>query len=209
MGKDFDNPWGLTTPKGVVKKMSQILNSSVFPGTQGGPLEHCIAAKAVSFYEALQPEYKEYQKQVIANAQAMAESFSNRGYKLVSGGTDNHLMLIDLRTKFPELTGKVAEKELGKADITVNKNMVAFDSRSPFQTSGIRVGTPAITSRGFVEKDMEFIVNLIDIVLTAASQNLDLIAGKTEEGREAYEEVLSNVRKQVRMKTYGMPLNRY
>ena len=209
MGKDFDNPWGLTTPKGVVKKMSQILNSSVFPGVQGGPLEHCIAAKAVSFYEALQPEYKEYQKQVISNAQAMADAFVNKGYKLVSGGTDNHLMLIDLRTKFPELTGKVAEKELGKADITVNKNMVAFDSRSPFQTSGIRVGTPAITSRGFVEKDMEFIVNLIDTVLTAASQNLDLIAGKTEEGREAYEEVLAGVRKQVRMKTNGMPLNRY
>ena len=209
MGKDFDNPWGLTTPQGVVKKMSQILNSSVFPGVQGGPLEHCIAAKAVSFYEALQPEFKDYQKQVISNAAAMAEAFKTRGYKIVSGGTDNHLMLIDLRTKFPELTGKVAEKELGKADITLNKNMVPFDTRSPFQTSGVRVGTPAITSRGFNEKDMEFIVNLIDTVLTAASQNLDLIAGKTEEGREAYEEVLSNVKKQVRMKTNGMPLNRY
>ena len=209
MGKDFDNPWGLTTPKGVVKKMSQILNSSVFPGVQGGPLEHCIAAKAVSFYEALQPEYKEYQKQVISNATAMAEAFASRGYKIVSGGTDNHLMLIDLRTKFPELTGKVAEKELVKADITVNKNMVPFDSRSPFQTSGIRVGTPAITSRGFVEKDMEFIVNLIDQVLSNAASNLDIITGKTEEGREAYEEVLANVRKQVRMKTNGMPLNRY
>jgi glycine hydroxymethyltransferase len=209
MGKDFDNPWGLTTPKGVVKKMSQILNSSVFPGTQGGPLEHCIAAKAVSFYEAMQPEYKEYQRLVIANAAAMAEAFTEKGYKIVSGGTDNHLMLIDLRTKFPELTGKVAEKELGKADITLNKNMVPFDSRSPFQTSGIRVGTPAITSRGFVEKDMDFIVNLIDTVLTAASENLDLIAGKTEEGREAYEEVLSNVKKQVRMKTTGRPLNKY
>ena len=146
---------------------------------------------------------------MIANAQAMAEAFVSRGYKIVSGGTDNHLMLIDLRTRFPELTGKVAEKELVKADITVNKNMVPFDSRSPFQTSGIRVGTPAITSRGFVEKDMEAIVNLIDTVLTAASQNLDLIAGKTEEGREAYEEVLASVRKQVRMKTNGMPLNRY
>ena len=139
----------------------------------------------------------------------MAEAFASRGYKIVSGGTDNHLMLIDLRTKFPELTGKVAEKELGKADITVNKNMVPFDSRTPFQTSGIRVGTPAITSRGFVEKDMEFIVNLIDQILTNAASNLDLIAGKTEEGREAYEEVLANVRKQVRMKTNGMPLNRY
>jgi glycine hydroxymethyltransferase len=139
----------------------------------------------------------------------MAEAFKTRGYKIVSGGTDNHLLLIDLRTKFPELTGKVAEKELGKADITLNKNMVPFDSRSPFQTSGVRVGTPAITSRGFVEKDMEFIVNLIDMVLNNAANNLDLIAGKTEEGREAYEEVLETVRKQVRMKTNGMPLNRY
>ena len=209
MGKDFDNPWGLTTPKGVVKKMSQILNSSVFPGVQGGPLEHCIAAKAVSFYEALQPEYKDYQKLVISNAAAMAEAFVAKGYKIVSGGTDNHLMLIDLRTKFPELTGKVAEKELVKADITVNKNMVPFDSRTPFQTSGIRVGTPAITSRGFVEKDMVFIVELIDQVLANAAANLDLIAGKTEDGREAYEEVLAAVRKQVRMKTTGMPLNRW
>ena len=209
IGKDFDNPWGLTTPKGVVKKMSQILNSSVFPGVQGGPLEHCIAAKAVSFYEALQPEFKEYQKLVVANATAMAEAFVSRGYKIVSGGTDNHLMLIDLRTKFPELTGKVAEKELGKADITVNKNMVPFDSRTPFQTSGIRVGTPAITSRGFVEKDMDFIVGLIDQVLANAAANLDLIAGKSEEGREAYEEVLANVRRQVSMKTAGMPLNRW
>ena len=139
----------------------------------------------------------------------MAEAFKARGYKIVSGGTDNHLLLIDLRTKFPELTGKVAEKELGKADITLNKNMVPFDSRSPFQTSGVRVGTPAITSRGFVEKDMEFIVNLIDKVLNNAASNLDLIAGKTEEGRETYEEVLETVRKQVRMKTNGMPLNRY
>ena len=209
MGKDFDNPWGLTTPKGVIKKMSQIINSSVFPGVQGGPLEHCIAAKAVSFYEALQPEFKEYQKQVVANAAAMAEAFSEKGYKIVSGGTDNHLMLIDLRTKFPDLSGKVAEKELGKADITINKNMVPFDSRSAFQTSGIRVGTPAITSRGFVEKDMEFIVSLIDAVLSNAAAHLDLIAGKTEEGREEYEEVLASVRKQVRMKVTGMPLNRY
>ena len=209
MGKDFDNPWGLTTPKGVVKKMSQILNSSVFPGVQGGPLEHCIAAKAVSFYEALQPEFKEYQKQVVKNARAMEESFKSRGYKIVSGGTDNHLLLIDLRAKFPELNGKVAEKELGKADITVNKNMVPFDSRSPFLTSGIRVGTPAITSRGFVEKDMEFIVNLIDMVLTNAANHLELIKGTTEEGREEYEAVIDHVKKQVRMKTNGMPLNRY
>ena len=209
MGKDFDNPWGLTTPKGAVKKMSQILNSSVFPGVQGGPLEHCIAAKAVSFYEAMQPEFKEYQKQVVANANALGEALSAKGYKIVSGGTDNHLLLIDLRTKFPELSGKVAEKELVKADITVNKNMVPFDSRSPFQTSGIRIGTPAITSRGFVEKDMEFIVNLIDTVLKNAACNLDLIAGKTEEGREEYDKVLKDVKKQVRMKTNGMPLNKY
>ena len=209
MGKDFDNPWGITTPKGVIKKMSQILNSSVFPGVQGGPLEHCIAAKAVSFYEALQPEFKEYQKQVVANAATMAEAFSEKGYKIVSGGTDNHLMLIDLRTKFPDLSGKVAEKELGKADITINKNMVPFDTRSAFQTSGIRIGTPAITSRGFVEKDMEFIVNLIDTVLSNAAAHLDLISGKTEEGKEEYEEVLAAVRRQVRMKVSGMPLNRY
>ena len=209
MGKDFDNPWGITTPKGIIKKMSQILNSSVFPGVQGGPLEHCIAAKAVSFYEALQPEFKEYQKQVVANAATMAEAFSEKGYKIVSGGTDNHLMLIDLRTKFPDLSGKVAEKELGKADITINKNMVPFDTRSAFQTSGIRIGTPAITSRGFVEKDMEFIVNLIDTVLSNAAAHLDLIAGKTEEGKEEYEEVLAAVRRQVRMKVSGMPLNRY
>ena len=209
MGKDFDNPWGITTPKGVIKKMSQILNSSVFPGVQGGPLEHCIAAKAVSFYEALQPEFKEYQKQVVANDATMAEAFSEKGYKIVSGGTDNHLMLIDLRTKFPDLSGKVAEKELGKADITINKNMVPFDTRSAFQTSGIRIGTPAITSRGFVEKDMEFIVNLIDTVLSNAAAHLDLISGKTEEGKEEYEEVLAAVRRQVRMKVSGMPLNRY
>ena len=209
IGKDFDNPWGLVTPKGAVKKMSQIINSSVFPGEQGGPLEHCIAAKAVSFYEALQPEFKEYQKQVVANASAMAESFSERGYKVVSGGTDNHLMLIDLRTKFPDLTGKVAEKELVRADITVNKNMVPFDSRSPFQTSGIRVGTPAITSRGLVEKDMEFIVDLIDTVLSSAAAHLDLVTGKSEEGREEYEDVLDTVKKKVRMKMSGMPLNRW
>lgn len=209
MGKDFDNPWGLTTPKGVVKKMSQILNSSVFPGVQGGPLEHCIAGKAVAFYEALQPEFKEYQTQVVANASAMANAFALKGYKVVSGSTDNHLILIDLRTKFPDLTGKVAEKELVKADITVNKNMVPFDSRSPFQTSGIRIGTPAITSRGFVEKDMEQIVDMIDVVLTNASKHLDLIAGKTEEGREEYEAVIATIKKQVRMKTAGMPLNKY
>ncbi|MDE6778961.1 MAG: serine hydroxymethyltransferase [Alistipes sp.] len=165
MGKDFDNPWGLTTPKGVVKKMSQIINASVFPGIQGGPLEHVIAAKAVAFGEALDPSYKEYQAQVQKNAKAMAEAFVKRGYKIVSGGTDNHLMLVDLRTKFPELTGKVAEKALVAADITTNKNMVPFDSRSPFQTSGLRFGTPAITTRGLKEDKMEVIVGLIDRVL--------------------------------------------
>ncbi len=166
MGKDFDNPWGLTTPKGEIKKMSAMLNSSVFPGIQGGPLEHVIAAKAVAFGEALDPSYKEYQKQVVKNADAMAEAFVKRGYKIISGGTDNHLMLIDLRTKFPELTGKKAEIALGEAEITTNKNMVPFDSRSPFQTSGIRVGTPAITTRGLKEGHMAAIVDMIDRVLS-------------------------------------------
>ena len=175
MGEDFDNPWGYTTPKGVVKKMSAILNSAVFPGIQGGPLEHVIAAKAVAFGEALTPEYVEYQTQVKKNAQAMAEAFEKRGYKVVSGGTDNHLMLIDLRTKFPELTGKVAEKVLVAADITTNKNMVPFDSRSPFQTSGLRFGTPAITTRGLKEDKMDYIVELIDRVL-ADHENEDNIA---------------------------------
>src|SRR3989339_121178 len=169
MGKDFENPWGIKTPKGETKMMSAVLNSSVFPGIQGGPLEHIIAAKAVAFGECLQPEYKEYQIQVQKNAAAMAAAFVDKGYKVISGGTDNHLMLIDLRSKFPDLTGKVAEKALVTADITVNKNMVPFDSRSPFQTSGIRVGTPAVTSRGLIEKDMPFIVDLIDKVLS----NLD------------------------------------
>ena len=191
IGKDFDNPWGLTTPKGVVKKMSQIINSSVFPGIQGGPLEHCIAAKAVAFYEALQPEFKFYAQQVKNNAAAMAQAFIERGYKVVSGGTDNHVMLIDLRSKFPELSGKAAEKALVLADITVNKNMVPFDSRSPFQTSGIRVGTPAITSRGLVEKDMEAIVEMIDKVL----------------GNMDNEAVLAEVRKSARQLMSGRPLN--
>lgn len=166
MGKDFPNPWGLTTPKGEIKMMSQILNSSVFPGIQGGPLEHVIASKAVSFGEALRPEYKEYQMQVKKNAAALAKAFMAKGYKVVSGGTDNHLMLIDLRTKFPDLTGKKAENTLVKADITINKNMVPFDSRSPFQTSGIRVGTPAITTRGLKENHMATIVELIDRVIS-------------------------------------------
>ena len=155
----------VTTPKGAVKMMSQILNSAVFPGIQGGPLEHVIAAKAVAFGEALEPAYKEYQTQVQKNAAAMAAAFVKRGYKIVSGGTDNHLMLVDLRTKFPELTGKLAEKCLVAADITTNKNMVPFDSRSPFQTSGLRFGTPAITTRGLKEDKMDYIVELIDRVL--------------------------------------------
>ena len=151
MGKDFENPWGLTTPKGAVKMMSQILNSAVFPGIQGGPLEHVIAAKAVAFGEILQPEFKEYAKQVKKNAAVLADELVKRGFGVVSGGTDNHSMLIDLRPKYPELTGKVAENALVAADITVNKNMVPFDSRSAFQTSGIRLGTPAITTRGAKE----------------------------------------------------------
>lgn len=166
MGKDFPNPWGLTTPKGEVKMMSQILNSSVFPGVQGGPLEHVIAAKAVAFGEALAPEYKTYQQQVKKNAAVLADAFIKKGYKVISDGTDNHSMLIDLRTKFPELTGKKAENTLVLADITINKNMVPYDSRSPFQTSGIRVGTPAISTRGLKEEYMPIIVDLIDRVLS-------------------------------------------
>ena len=215
MGKDFDDPQGRTTPKGEVKKMSQILNSSVFPGVQGGPLEHVIAAKAVAFYEAMQPEYVDYQKQVIANAQAMCARFMSKGYKVVSGGTDNHLLLIDLRTRFPEVTGRLAETELVKADITVNKNMVPFDSRSPFQTSGIRVGTPAVTSRGFVEKDMEDIVELIDTVLSSASAHVGALTAKGEPTEQQKAElaehkaVVEEVRRKVHMMTSGRPLNRY
>ena len=180
MGKDFDNPWGKTTPKGEIKKMSALLDSAVFPGVQGGPLEHVIAAKAVAFYEALQPSFKEYGRQVKKNAQAMAEAFVRRGYGVVSGGTDNHCMLIDLRGKFPELTGKVAEKALVAADITVNRNMVPFDSRSAFQTSGIRVGTPAITTRGVKEDKMEYIVSLIDRVLSAPEDEAVIAAVRKE-----------------------------
>ena len=165
LGKDFDNPMGKMTKKGVIRKMSGILNSGVFPGTQGGPLEHIIAAKAVSFAEALTPEFKEYQKQVLENAKVMAQAFVNKGYKVISGGTDNHSMLIDLRTKVPEITGKEVENILVKADITVNKNMVPFDSRTPFKTSGLRVGTPAITTRGLKEDQMFPIVNMIDDVI--------------------------------------------
>ena len=165
LGKDFDNPWGKTTKKGVIRKMSPLLDSAVFPGVQGGPLEHVIAAKAVAFGEALQPEFKTYQQQVKTNAAVMAQAFIDKGYKICSGGTENHCILIDLRTKFPELTGKVAENALVAADITVNKNMVPYDSRSAFQTSGLRVGTPAMTTRGAKEDLMPEIVELIDTVL--------------------------------------------
>ena len=217
LGKDFDNPWGLTTPKGVVKKMSQILDSSVFPGIQGGPLEHVIAAKAVAFYEAMQPEYVAYQKQVISNAQAMCKAFLSKGYKVVSGGTDNHLMLIDLRTKFPEVTGRIAEKELVKADITLNKNMVPFDTRSPFQTSGFRIGTPAVTSRGFVEKDMGDIVELIDTVLRSAANCVDALSLKKGEmptpeqqsRLDSHALVIKEVQRKVHQMTAGYPLNKY
>jgi glycine hydroxymethyltransferase len=166
LGKDFDNPWGKTNPKGEIRKMSALLDSAVFPGVQGGPLEHVIAAKAVAFGEALKPEYRDYQAQVKKNAAVMAQGLIDKGYKIISGGTDNHCMLVDLRTKFPDLTGKVAEKVLVEADITANKNMVPFDSRSPFQTSGIRLGTPAITTRGAKEDLMGEIVEMIDTVLT-------------------------------------------
>ncbi len=180
MGEDFPNPWGKTTPKGEVKMMSALLDSAVFPGTQGGPLEHVIAAKAVAFGEALTPEYKEYQKQVQKNAKAMAQALIDKGYKVISGGTDNHCMLVDLRTKFPELTGKVAEKALVAADITTNKNMVPFDSRSPFQTSGLRFGTPAITTRGLKEAEMPIIVDLIDRVLHAPEDEANIAAVRAE-----------------------------
>ena len=180
MGKDFVNPWGLTTPKGEVKMMSQVLDSAVFPGVQGGPLEHVIAAKAVAFGEALSDEYLEYVKQVKANAAAMSKAFTDKGYKVISGGTDNHLMLIDLRTKFPEITGKKVENTLVQADITLNKNMVPFDSRTPFSTSGIRVGTPAITSRGLKESDMGVIVELVDDVISHIDDQsvIDKVRGK-------------------------------
>lgn len=181
MGKDFENPWGQTTPKGEVKMMSQVLDFAVFPGQQGGPLEHVIAAKAVAFGEALTDSYKEYAIQMQKNAKVMAEEFIKLGYKVISGGTDNHSMLIDLRSKFPEITGKKVENVLVKADITINKNMVPFDSRSPFSTSGLRVGTPAITTRGLKEEDMPVIVQMIDEVIS----NID------------NEEVIGSVRERV------------
>jgi glycine hydroxymethyltransferase len=166
IGKDFENPWGHTTPKCEVKMMSQVLDSAVFPGTQGGPLEHIIAAKAVAFGEALSPSFKEYGKQVMRNAQVMAKAFVDKGYHVVSNGTDNHLMLIDLRSKFPDITGKKVENTLVLADITINKNMVPFDSRSPFQTSGFRVGTSAVTTRGLKEEHLVQIVDFIDEVIS-------------------------------------------
>ncbi|UCH14472.1 MAG: serine hydroxymethyltransferase [Bacteroidales bacterium] len=165
MGEDFDNPWGITTPKGKVKTMSQLLDSAVFPGTQGGPLEHVIASKAVAFGEALTDSYKEYIKQVMKNADVMARKFVEKGYKVISDGTDNHLILIDLRSKVPEISGKQAENTLEMADITINKNMVPFDTRSPFQASGIRLGSPAITTRGIKEEGIVTIVELIDEVI--------------------------------------------
>ena len=193
MGKDFDNPWGLKTPKGEVKKMSQLLNSAVFPGIQGGPVEHVIAAKAVAFNEALQPEFKEWAKQVQKNAKVLADELMKRGFDIVSGGTDNHSMLVDLRSKYPDLTGKVAEKALVAADITVNKNMVPFDSRSAFQTSGIRLGTPAITTRGAKEDLMVLVAELIEKVLDAPED----------------ETVIAAVRKQVNEVMAKYPLFAY
>jgi len=193
MGEDFENPWGLKTPKGVTKMMSTVLNSAVFPGIQGGPLEHVIAAKAVAFGEALTDEYFEYILQVKKNADVMAKAFVDRGYKVISDGTDNHLMLIDLRSKFPDITGKVVENTLVKADITINKNMVPFDSRSPFQTSGLRVGTPAITTRGLKEIHMEPIVGLVDEVISNVEN----------------EQVLESVRKRVNDMMKDFPLFAY
>ena len=193
MGKDFENPWGKKTPKGEVKMMSQLLNSAVFPGIQGGPLEHVIAAKAVAFEEALQPEFKEWARQVQKNAKVLAEELVKRGFTIVSGGTDNHSMLVDLRDKYPELTGKVAENALVAADITVNKNMVPFDTRSAFQTSGIRLGTAAITTRGAKEDLMGFIAELIEEVLNNPTD----------------EATIASVRKRVNEKMKDYPLFAY
>ncbi len=176
LGKNFENPWGITTPKGVVKTMGQLIDSAVFPGIQGGPLEHVIAAKAVAFGEALRPEFKEYAAQVQRNARRLADQLTKRGFTIVSGGTDNHSMLVDLRSKYPDLTGKVAENALVAADITVNKNMVPFDTRSAFQTSGIRLGTPAITTRGAKEDMMDEIAAMIEEVLSAPEDEARIAA---------------------------------
>ncbi|MBN1181477.1 MAG: serine hydroxymethyltransferase [Bacteroidales bacterium] len=188
LGQDFENPWGYTTPKGEIKMMSQLLDAAVFPGIQGGPLEHVIAAKAVSFGEALSDSYLQYTKQVIKNASVMADAFVTKGYKIISGGTDNHLMLLDLRTKVPDINGKQVENALVQADITVNKNMVPFDSRSPFQTSGIRVGTPAITTRGVKEDMMGTIVDLIDEVILNINDEtvIKKVKGKVNEIMKKY-----------------------
>lgn len=193
MGKDFENPWGKKTPKGQIKMMSQLLNSAVFPGTQGGPLEHVIAAKAVAFNEALQPEFKEWAMQVKKNATVLADELIKRGFTIVSGGTDNHSMLVDLRSKYPDLTGKVAESALVAADITVNKNMVPYDTRSAFQTSGIRLGTPAITTRGAKEDLMVLIADLIEEVLNSPED----------------ENVISSVRQRVNETMSKYPLFAY
>ena len=193
MGKDFENPWGKKTPKGEVKMMSQLLNSAVFPGIQGGPLEHVIAAKAVAFGEALTPSFKEWAAQVQKKARVLAEELKRRGFDIVSGGTDNHSMLVDLRSKYPELTGKVAERVLVAADITVNKNMVPFDTRSAFQTSGIRLGTPAITTRGAKEDMMLLIADFIERVLNAPED----------------ESVIAQVRSEVNELMKGYPLFAY
>ena len=190
IGKDFENPMGIKTPKGEIKMMSDIINSAVFPGQQGGPLEHVIAAKAVAYGEALTDGFLEYAIQVKKNAKVMAQTFIDLGYKVISGGTDNHSMLIDLRTKFPDITGKVVENTLVLADITINKNMVPFDSRSPFQTSGLRVGTPAITTRGLKEDAMPAIVELIDDVISNIND----------------EKNIKKVRKQVNKMMEGYPL---
>lgn len=188
MGHDFENPWNKKTPKGVVKTMGQLLNSAVFPGIQGGPLEHIIAAKAVAFGEALQPEFKTYAMQVKKNAAKLAEELMKRGFTIVSGGTDNHSMLVDLRSKYPELTGKEAEKALVQADITVNKNMVPYDSRSAFQTSGIRLGTPAITTRGVKEDFMIILAELIETVLNDPTNetNIQTVRCKVNEMMKEY-----------------------
>ena len=193
MGKDFDNPWGLTNKKGELKKMSQLLNSAVFPGIQGGPLEHVIAGKAVGFYENLQPSWKDYAMQVKTNAAVLAQSLIEHGFSIVSGGTDNHSMLLDLRQKYPDLTGKVAENALVAADITVNKNKVPFDERSAFQTSGIRLGTAAMTTRGAKEDLMRLVAELIDEVLSDPEN----------------EKVISNVREKVNATMKNYPLFAY
>ena len=191
MGEDFVNPLGIKTPKGELKKMSAILDGAVFPGTQGGPLEHVIAAKAVAFGEALSADFKDYGLQVIANAQTLAKEMTNRGYSIISGGTDNHLMLIDLRSKDSNLTGKLAEETLGKCHITINKNTVPFEERSPFVTSGIRLGTPALTTRGFKENEMKMVANLVDKALM----------------NNANDSILKEIRNEVKNLSEGYPLH--